>query len=158
MQIRTNLKPGDIGYVIYLHGILYAEEYGLDRTFEGDVAARMGEFARAFDDRRDFFAVAENEGRIVGSVAINGHEDQTAQLRWFLLHPSARGAGVGKKLLNEALNFCRERGFRSVNLWTISELKTAAHLYRSAGFQLIEENTIEIWGGVRTEQRYELTL
>jgi GNAT superfamily N-acetyltransferase len=158
MQIRTNFKPGDVGYVIYLHGVLYAKEYGLDRTFEGDVAARMGEFARSFDNTRDFFAVAEIQERIVGSIAINGHPDQTAQLRWFLLHPSARGVGLGKKLIAEALNFCRERGFRSVNLWTISELKTAAHLYRSVGFKLTEEKPIEIWGGVRTEQRYELTL
>ncbi len=158
MQIRTNFKPGDVGYVIYLHGVLYAEEHGLDHTFEGDVANRLGEFARSFDGRKDYFAVAENEGQIVGSIAINGHPDQTAQLRWFLLHPSARGAGLGKKLPTEAINFCRAREFRSVNLWTISELKTAAHLYRSAGFQLIEENTIEIWGGLRTEQRYELSL
>jgi GNAT superfamily N-acetyltransferase len=94
----------------------------------------------------------------VGSIAINGLVDNTAQLRWFLLHPSVRGAGLGKQLLQEAVDFCKERKFKSVSLWTISELKTAAHLYRQAGFQLTWENTREFWGGMRTEQRYDLIL
>src|SRR5882672_7305056 len=110
MQIHTNFRPGDLGFVIYLHGTLYAQEYGLDRTFEGEVAARMGEFAKSFDAQKDYFAVVELDGSIVGSVAINGLTTDTAQLRWFLLHPSARGHGLGKKLLEDALDFCRQRG------------------------------------------------
>ena len=158
MQIHTNFRPGDLGYIIYLHGSLYAAEYGLDHTFEGEVAARMGEFAKSFDPKKDYFAVVELDDSIVGSVAINGLTDDTAQLRWFLLHPSTRGRGLGKKLLEDALSFCRQRGFKTVSLWTISELKTAAHLYRAAGFRVVEENTRDFWGAVRTEQRYELTL
>jgi len=159
MIVRKNYKPGDVGYVIYLHGLLYAREYALDHTFEGDVAQRMGEFIKSFDANKDLFAIAEDaEGNIVGSIAINGLADNTAQLRWFLLHPSARGAGLGKQLLQQAINFCKERKFTSVSLWTISELKTAAHLYRQAGFQVTWENTREFWGGTRTEQRYDLIL
>ena len=158
MEIRKGMRPGDLGAVIQLHGVLYAQEYDLDHTFEGHVAAGIGEFAKQFDPNKDLFVVAENDGAIVGSIAINGLEDQTAQLRWFLLHPSTRGAGLGKKMLNQALQFCRERGFKSVTLWTISELKAAAHLYRSAGFKVTYENTREFWGGVRTEQKYELEL
>jgi GNAT superfamily N-acetyltransferase len=158
MQIRTGLRPGDLGYVIYLHGVLYANEYNLDHTFEGEVAAKMGDFAKQFDPNKDFFAVAEDDEKIVGSIAIHGLGEGRALLRWFLLHPAARGKGLGKRLFNDALNFCRERGFHTVNLWTISELTTAAHLYRQAGFQVIEENTREFWGGKRTEQRYELKL
>ena len=156
--IRTQLAPGDIGYIIHLHGKLYAREHDLDRTFEGDVAIKMGEFVKTYDPRKDFFAVAELDGRIVGSIVINGKSDEVAQLRWFLVHPDARGHGLGRRLVESALAFCRERGFKKVHLWTISELKAAAHLYRQAGFVVTREATHEIWGAVRTEQEYELKL
>ncbi|PWT95275.1 MAG: N-acetyltransferase [Blastocatellia bacterium] len=158
MHLRKTFSPGDLGAVIRLHGVLYAQEYALDHTFEGHVAAGLGEFAKQFDPNKDLFVVAENDGQIVGSIAINGLPDHTAQIRWFLLHPSTRGVGLGKRMLNEALEFCRERGFTSVSLWTISELKAAAHLYRSAGFKVTQEKTYNFWGGIRTEQRYDLDL
>ena len=158
MHIRTGLGPGDIGYIIYLHGVLYAQEYELDRTFEGDVAIRMGEFAKTYDPRKDYFAVAELDGKIVGSIVINGLSDETAQLRWFLVHPDARGRGLGHQLIDGAIAFCREHGFKKVALWTISELKAAAHLYRQAGFVVTREETHTIWGATRTEQEYELIL
>lgn len=158
MNIRTGLKPGDIGYVIYLHGTLYAQEYALDQTFEGDVAIRLGEFAKTYDSRKDYAAVAELEGRIVGAIFINGLSDERAQLRWFLVHPDARGRGLGRQLIDGAIAFCRERNFEKVLLWTISELKAAAHLYRQAGFVITREETHEIWGAKRTEQEYELIL
>jgi ribosomal protein S18 acetylase RimI-like enzyme len=157
-RIRTGLEPGDIGYIIYLHGEFYAQEYDLDRMFEGDVAIKMGEFAKTYDSRKDYFAVAEIDGNIVGSIVINGLSDESAQLRWFLVHPDARGRGVGRQLIDNALGFCRERGFKKVTLWTISELKGAAHLYRQAGFTVTREETHEIWGATRTEQEYELIL
>ena len=158
MDIRTHIKPGDIGYITYLHGTLYAAEYGLDHTFEGYVAAGLGQFANRYNSHNDYFAVAELDARIVGAIAIVGQPDRTAQLRWFLVHPDARGRGLGRRLLKGAVDFCRKRKYKSVFLWTISELKTAAHLYRDAGLQLIEQNTHEIWGAVRTEERYVLNL
>lgn len=158
MNVRTQLNPGDIGYIIYLHGTLYAEEYELDRTFEGDVAIRIGEFVKTYDPRKDYFAVAELDGQIAGSIVINGLSEEIALLRWFLIHPDARGRGLGHQLIDNALAFCRNRGFKKVRLWTISELKAAAHLYRQAGFVVTREETHEIWGATRTEQEYELTL
>lgn len=158
ITIRTELQPGDIGYIIYLHGSLYAREYALDRTFEGDVARNMGGFAKTYDPRTDYFAVAELNGSIVGSIVINGLPDEVGLVRWFLVHPSVRGRGLGHELINGALAFCRERGFKKVRLWTISELKAAAHLYRQAGFVVTREETHEIWGATRTEQEYELNL
>jgi len=157
MHIRTHIKAGDIGYITYLHGIVYAAEYQLDHTFEGYVAAGLGQFANTYNSDHDYFAVAELDGTIVGAIAIVGQPDQTAQLRWFLVHPDARGHGLGKRLLSNAVDFCRQRNYKSVFLWTISELKTAAHLYRDAGFKLTEQNTHEIWGAVRTEEKYELS-
>jgi ribosomal protein S18 acetylase RimI-like enzyme len=158
MQIRTNIQPGDIGYIIYLHGSLYAREYNLDHTFEGYVASGMGEFAKTFDERKDCLWLAEDGGRVVGSIAIAGQTDLSAQLRWFLVAPEARGCGLGSDLLRAALDFCRAREFRSVFLWTLSDLKGAARLYRNAGFHRTERNTHEIWGAGRTEERYDLTL
>ncbi len=152
------MEPGDVGYIIYLHGVLYAREYNLDRTFEGGVAERFGEFAKQYDPRKDLFAVAELDGRIVGSIVIHERGDNTATLRYFLVHPDVRGRGVGRELMKRALAFCRERGYRKVDLWTISELKAAAHLYRQFGFVVTREKTHEIWGATRTEQEYELQL
>jgi GNAT superfamily N-acetyltransferase len=158
IQIRTQLQPGDVGYIVYLHGVLYAREYGLDHTFEGYVAQRFGEFAARYDQRRDLIAVAELDGRIVGSIVIDGKTDETAMLRYFLVHPDARGRGLGHQLMDKALAFCGERGFKKVFLWTISELKAAAHLYKQAGFVCTSEKTHEIWGATRTEQEYELNM
>ena len=158
MQIRTNIQPGDLGYVISLHGLLYAQEYGLDHTFEGYVASGVGEFGKSFDQRKDCLWLAEDYGQIAASIAIAGQTDQTAQLRWFLVAPDVRGRGLGRQLLTAALDFCRAREFRSVFLWTLSDLKGAARLYQQAGFRRTEHKTHEIWGAVRTEERYDLTL
>jgi len=156
ITIRTHIKPGDTGYIIYLHGILYAREYGFDHTFEAYVAAPMAEFIKAFDEKTDRLWVAESHGQIVGSIAINGKPDNIAQLRWFLLHPDARGHGLGRRLLNAALDFCRERNFDSVYLGTVRELEAAIHLYHSAGFRLTDSERRIQWGVMLTEERYEL--
>ena len=158
MHIRTQLKPGDIGYIIYLHGVLYDKEYGLDSSFEGLVAERIGAFAKTYDRKKDYLAIAEIDGRIVGSIAIVTQDVDSAQLRWFLVHPDARGTGLGKRLITEAVEFCRSRDFKSVFLWTLKELTVAGHLYRAMGFKVVEEKTHELWGGIHTEQTYELKL
>ncbi|MEW6746513.1 MAG: GNAT family N-acetyltransferase [Planctomycetota bacterium] len=120
IHVRSDLQPGDIGYVTYLHGILYAREYQWDVTFEGYVAQSLAEFALAYDPRKDRLWVAEIGGRIVGSVGIVGRSDSEAQLRWFLVDPTCRGQSLGQRLLDEAIRFCRERDFKSIFLWTVS--------------------------------------
>lgn len=158
ITIRAGLQTGDIGYVTYLHGILYAQEYVYNTTFDGYVALGMGEFAKDYDPAKDCIWVAEMGDRIVGSISIVGRPDNIAQLRWFIVHPDARGRGVGRKLLDQSLAFCQDRGFKSVYLWTVDYLGAAIHLYTSAGFTLTEEQTHELWGHTITEQRYELAL
>src|ERR1044072_7106892 len=158
IQVRTQLAPGDLGYIIYLHGILYPREYGLGGTFEADVAIRFGEFMKSYDARKDYIAVAEADGRIVGSIIVDGEADEVALVRRFLVHPEMRGRGVGRQLINDALAFCRERGFRKVRLWTMNEFKAAVHLYKQAGFVCTHEALREIGGATRTEQEYELNL
>jgi GNAT superfamily N-acetyltransferase len=157
-KIRHHIKPGDIGYLIYLHGILYAKEYGYDRTFEAYVAGGLAEFVQSFSSDRDRIWLAEANGQIIGSIAIVGHSKVDAQLRWFLVHPDYRGLGIGKELLKDAIQFCRGRKYKTIFLWTTSELMEAAHLYTSFGFRKTEEKTHKIWGKNLTEERYDLNL
>jgi len=157
-RIRHHIEPGDIGYLTYLHGILYAKEYGYDQTFEAYVAGGLAEFVQSFSPDEDGIWVAEAKGRVIGSVAIVGHSEADAQLRWFLVHPDYRRLGVGKELLENAVQFCRERRYKAVFLWTTSELVVAGHLYTCLGFRKTEEKTHKIWGKNVTEERYDLYL
>lgn len=157
-EIRHELKPGDLGYLIYLHGALYAKEYKYDQTFEMYVAHGLVEFIEAFNPYRDRIWLAEAEGRIIGSVAIVRSTKLEAQLRWYLVHPDYRGQGLGKILIQKALNFCKDRKYNSVFLWTTSELATAAHLYAEAGFKKKEVKSHNVWGKFIAEEKYELKI
>lgn len=157
VTLRTALRPGDIGTVIRLHGTVYAREHGFDHTFEAYVAGPLAAFARAGSDRERLW-LAEREGRIVGCVAIVAASPTVAQLRWFLVDPDARGAGLGRRLLDEAIAFSRARDYESIVLWTVSALEAAAHLYRATGFRKVEEKPGRMWGVDVVEERYELAL
>jgi N-acetylglutamate synthase-like GNAT family acetyltransferase len=157
ITIRQNLQPGDIGYITYLHGVLYAKEYGWDHTLEAYVAPPLAKFATSQTSRERIWIV-EKDGEIAGSIAIVESSKTEAQLRWLLLCEEVRGYGIGRLLVEEAVAFCRECGYSSVFLWTVRGLSAAAHLYESAGFQLTEEKTHEIWGAMLTEQRFDLKL
>ncbi len=157
ISIRSQLKPGDIGTLAYLHGILYAREYGWDYTFEAYVAGPLAEFAKAHNARERIWIV-EKDGQIAGSIAIVEASEQEAQLRWMLLTPDLRGQGLGRLLVQEALEFCQAQGYASVFLWTVSLLTPATRLYQSVGFRLTEQKSHHIWGADLTEQRYDLML
>jgi GNAT superfamily N-acetyltransferase len=157
ISIRHNIKHGDIGYIIYLHGHLYAKEIGYDSSFEAYVAKYLIEFARAIKDREKIWII-EKDNNIAGSMAIVEHSKNEAQLRWLLLHPDIRGQGLGKRLMDDAIAFCRSKSYSSIFLWTEDLLEPAAKLYRSKGFKLKEEKTHKIWGNKLTEQKYELEL
>jgi N-acetylglutamate synthase-like GNAT family acetyltransferase len=157
ITIRSTLRPGDIGYVTYLHGTLYAAEYGWDHTFEAYVAGPLAEFSKSHNDRQRIWIV-EREGKVAGSIAIVEASLEEAQLRWFLLHPSLRGRGVGRILMDNAIDFCKESGYSHVFLWTEGRLTAATRLYESFGFRLTSQETHELWGTTVTEQRYDLTI
>jgi N-acetylglutamate synthase-like GNAT family acetyltransferase len=157
-EIRHELEPGDLGYLIYLHGALYAKEFKYDKTFEAYVAHGLIEFVKSFNPYRDRIWLAEAGGRIIGSVAIVRSTKLEAQLRWYLVHPDYRGHGLGKTLIQEALNFCKDRKYNSVFLWTTSELTTAAHLYTETGFKKKEVKSHNVWGKFLAEEKYELQI
>jgi GNAT superfamily N-acetyltransferase len=155
--LRHNLNPGDLGAIVHLHGTLYAREYGFDPTFEAYVAGPLAEFVLSPSERNRIW-IAERGAQIIGCIAIVGISVKDAQLRWFLVDPSARGLGLGKLLLHEAVAFCRHCGYESVFLWTVSALTAAAKLYRNAGFEKMEEKPGRQWGVDVVEERYLLDL
>ena len=157
VSVRHDLRPGDVGYITYLHGILYAQQQDWDYTFDAYVAIPLAEFAKSHCSRESIW-IAEKDGRIVGSAAIVKFSEIEAQLRWLLLDPEVRGLGLGRRLLEEALDFARREGYSSVFLWTVDTLPIAAQLYQSAGFKRTEEVTHELWGNMVTEVKYELAL
>ncbi len=156
VSVRTGLMPGDVFHITHLHGVVYVEEYGLDTTFEAYVAKPLAEFALSPGNPRQRIWVVEKDGVVCGCVAIVEHTREAAQFRWLILSREARGVGLGRRLVEWALGFCRDKGYSSVFLWTFSELEAAAHLYRSHGFKLTEAKTHVMWGREITEQRYDL--
>ncbi len=156
--IRTGLFPGDLGYLTYLHGKIYGDEYGFDTTFEPYVARPLSDFSLAEDRSRQCIWIVELNMRIVGSIAIVDAGNNEAQLRWLMLTKETRGKGLGGELMGRALDFCREKGFRRVFLWTIDALEAARALYLKNRFDVTEEKRHIIWGVDVNEQRYDLTL
>jgi GNAT superfamily N-acetyltransferase len=155
ITIRTELRPGDIGYITYLHGALYAEEYQYGIPFETYVAVGLNEFYQQYDASRDRVWICEHGKKIVGFLLLM-HRGEAAQLRYFLLKPAYRGLGLGKKLMELYMDFYRKAGYSSSYLWTTNELPAAASLYTRYGFKLAEEKESGAFGKLLKEQKYEL--
>ena len=158
VTLRTELRPGDVGWIVRRHGILYAREHGFDATFEAYVAAPLAACVLA-PSTRDRIWIAERDGENVGCAAVvTETSPDVAQLRWLLVEPEARGQGVGRALLAEAVEFAREAGYAAMVLWTVSALEHAARLYRSMGFAKVEGVPGQRWGVGVTEEKYALPL
>jgi GNAT superfamily N-acetyltransferase len=155
--MRTALQPGDVGAIVAMHGVVYAQEYGFDTTFEAYVAGPLADFVRRASPRERIW-IEERDGRVAGCVAIVEAAPDVAQLRWFLVQPAARGNGLGRRLLNAALGFSIEAGYRRILLWTVAGLEAAQHLYRQAGFACVEAAVVRRWGVEVVEERHEMSL
>ncbi|MFI6982069.1 GNAT family N-acetyltransferase [Embleya sp. NPDC050154] len=162
VTIRDATRPGDLGAIAALHGVLYSREYGMDTTMEADVAAGMARLvqarAREGDDGPGRMWVAEDGRRVLGGIGLTREEDGWMRLRWVILDPAARGRGVGGALLDTALVEARRRDAAGVYLWTIAGLGASRHLYDRAGFTLTEEHPARAWGIDAVEQRFDLKL
>lgn len=155
---RSVIKPGDIGYVIYLHGIIYGQESIFSDEFESYVIKTFYQFMENFSPEYDRLFMAEYNGKIIGTIAIVHNSEKEAQLRWFLLDPSFRGLGIGKKLLKDALDFCKEKNFNNVFLLTTDLQKQAVAMYKQAGFKLTKSVKVSQWGATFTDERYDLNI
>ena len=151
-------RPGDMGFIIHLHGTLYAREYGWDERFEALVAEIVAKFIQNFDAKRERCWIAEKDGAIVGSVFLVKQSEEVAKLRLLIVDPAARGLGIGNRLVAECVRFAREVGYKIITLWTQDVLRAAQHIYEKSGFRLVREEPHCAFGIPMVGQIWELTL
>ena len=151
-------RTGNIGSITYKHAIFYSKSYGFDHTFDAYVASGMAEFVNQYDPDKDHLWVVETGTAFMGSIAIVKSDEDVAQLRWFLIKTQVRGKGLGKKLLHEAIEFCKRHNYKKIILWTVSNLEVARRLYDQSGFKVKTTKSHKIWGQELTEELWELKL
>lgn len=156
IRIEAGYRPGLVGRVAEMHAAYYSTHSGFGQFFESKVAAGIAEFVGRLDDPRNGVWAAVLNGRIVGSIAIDGQDlgNDEAHLRWFILDDGCRGSGVGKVLIETAMAFCDQHNFKATQLWTFKGLEAARRLYESHGFVLTCEEEGSQWGSVVTEQQF----
>lgn len=154
----TGYVPGSVGKITDCHAVYYHRFWGFDVSFETQVGSELSEFVRDFQPERDALWVAWIGETFAGSIAVDGRafEPGAARLRWFIVEPSFQGAGIGRDLLERAVDSARRRPFERLYLWTFLGLERAAALYRAVGFQLTEEHDVRQWGRQIREQRFDL--
>jgi DNA-binding MarR family transcriptional regulator/GNAT superfamily N-acetyltransferase len=155
------LQAGDIGWIIHRQGLYYAQEFGFDESFEALVAEIAAGFVKNFDPRRERCWIAERCGEVVGSVFVmrdSDGSDEVARLRLLYVEAQARGLGLGRRLVDEAVRFARGKGYRCLTLWTNAQLLAARHIYATAGFQLVAEERGEKFGSDFHGQTWTLAL
>lgn len=155
--LRTH-QPGDMGWVIARHGVLYAQEYGWDETFEGLVAEIAGEFLQKFDPKKERCWIAEQDGENVGSIFLVKKTATVAKLRLLIVEPTARGSGIGRRLVSECVRHARQVGYKKMTLWTQSHLHAARKLYEEAGFRLTKSWAVHSWGKDMVSETWDLDL
>jgi DNA-binding MarR family transcriptional regulator/GNAT superfamily N-acetyltransferase len=151
-------QPGDMGWVVHRHGVLYNQEYRWDETFEALIAEIVATFIQNYNPKRERCWMAEKDGENVGSIFLIEKSETTAQLRLLLVEPKARGLGIGKRLVQECSRFARQAGYSKIMLWTNSLLHAARHIYEQEGYWLVEEAPHHSFGHDLVGQTWELAL
>jgi DNA-binding MarR family transcriptional regulator/GNAT superfamily N-acetyltransferase len=151
-------KSGDMGWIVHRHAALYTQEYGWTNEFEALAAEIVAHFIRNFDPARERCWMAERDGAIVGSVMLVKQSATVAKLRLLLVEPSARGLGLGKRLVDECVQFARQAGYKRITLWTQSNLLAARGIYKRAGFELVKQEHRPAFGADLVSETWELAL
>ena len=160
VRVRRQRRAGDVEAIVDLHRRLYLPVYGLDESFVAGVEAALREAAgRGWPGEREAIWIVEHQGEVAGALGLTDEGGGEARLRWVLLAPELRGHGLGRRLVTEAVELARAAGYELIALETFSELRTAAAIYRSLGFELVSEHIGPKWGREEVNfQRYELRL
>lgn len=154
--IETGYAPTLLGrMVVMLHGYMN-RHFGFGRDFETRIGSDCAEFLSRIDSLRNQIWRAELDGRIVGTISIDGEDlgDNLAHLRWFVVEDAIRGSGVGEALLSQAVAFCDRCNFRETQLWTVRGLDAARRLYERHGFELAAEYFGDQWGSKVVEHKF----
>lgn len=157
LSVRNTLMPGDLGYIAYVHGELYAKECGYGLNFEAYVLEGLKDFAHDYNPHKDKVWICEHENSIVGFLVAQ-HRQDAMQLRYFIFQPEYRGIGLGKKLMSEFIEFMKVSGRDHAYLWTTNEQHAAIALYTRFGFELTQEKPSSAFDKPLVERRYDLHL
>jgi len=151
-------QPGDMGWVVHSHGLLYSSEHGYDDQYETTVAEIVAKFLRHFDPKRERCWIAEKDGENVGSVFCVKESKTVARLRLLLVEPKARGLGIGAQLVTQCVKFARQAAYRKIILWTQSDLHAAREIYKKSGFRCVRKEQHSSWGRNLAGETWELIL
>ena len=151
-------RPGDLGWVVHRHGVLYAQEHGYDERFEGVVAELAARFLAHHDPKRERCWIAEQDGEFAGCVMLVKKSPTVGKLRVLLVEPRARGAGLGMRLIRACVRFARRAGYKKITLWTHRSLTVARRLYERAGFRVVSAHPIRSFGRDLVDEIWELPL
>lgn len=150
-------RPGCLADIVGLHARYYSENWGFGLKFETKVASELAEFLQRMDNNKDLFLTAYQEGKAKASISVdvsNGGP-KGAHIRWFIVSGEARGSGLGKKLMQKAMDFCHDQNIQDIWLTTFAGLDAARALYEFHGFTLTNESDADQWGGSVREQLFE---
>jgi DNA-binding MarR family transcriptional regulator/N-acetylglutamate synthase-like GNAT family acetyltransferase len=158
MVILREPRPGDFGWIVEAHGVLYHREHGFDARFEATAAEVVAAYLRAHDPERERWWIAERDGERVGCVGVTRGSESVAKLRLLLVDPGARGHGLGRTLVRECMRFARDAGYRTLTLWTVDVLAAARHIYASEGFRLVHAEPYDGFGRAVMSETWDLAL
>jgi GNAT superfamily N-acetyltransferase len=158
ISIHHVFTPGDLGQLIYIHGVQNFSDYGFNHLHEAYCAHIAVEFILCSEKGRSRAWLAKKENKVVGSIFIIERPNNQAQLRLLFVDRSVRGIGLGRWLTEESVRYSRAEGFSVVYLWTVRGLDRAISLYESVGFTPVEEKSVQEWGKTTVEVRFDLRL
>ena len=151
-------EPGDLGWVVQRHGVLFTAEYGWGPGFEALIARVVADYIDATGLPGHAAWIAELDGDRAGSILCVRERDRVAKLRLLLVEPFARGHGIGATLVDECIDFARNAGYDELVLWTMDVLVHARPIYERAGFELVDSAPHSMFGPEVVGQNWRLAL